>query len=1513
MTLHRTRALFARLLLACLAITGLARAADTDIASAPLFTSSNSLVKPNILFILDDSGSMAWDYLPDVANFSSTKYGKKTAQCNGVAYNPDIVYSPPRNADGTTQANASLSVITSVSDPTTQTTSQRSLSGTITMPATMTGTISVTVTGSNMTSSTYQQEQSVTIFNNGDSSRFFTGSVVSWTLSNSSTGTLVIDLSEGFNEGTGTFSSPRVGKGVPSSPIYYRYTGTQKALSYTYTSSGVITSTTFYRECNSAIGSDPGASVFTAVSVTASSTEAQNYANWYTYYRTRMLMTKAGISRAFVGLDNRYRIGYTTINERTATPGTNFLDVSDFDTTQKSSFYSRLFDADPGSNTPLRGALSKAGQYFANKARGQTTDPVQYSCQRNFAILSTDGYWNTGSESTSAPKYGPYKLDNITTVGQQDGSGTLRPMLDGETATSTTYETWTVTQVVTRRNETPTVTSTISGGTATLTITDSNGTSVYGTYNRLVRSFTADNGEMSHSGGVVTVDGIEHNLATGDLITVTGGSNSTLRATNVPITRISATRFTYPAPSASGSVGGSDYTFTPAMSAACSSGRGMRRQFIRLSNVTYSITRTASTTTSTQTATTVIEETTRTPYTRTVVSSDGVVSSDQTTTGTPVTSSTTLSSTVANGTPVTSSQVVTTNGSETANSLTLLEGVVVSTGTTCENSTPNDTSNGLSNGNSASMTVTVPGSTTVTPGGTVSTTLSSNTTESTRVTSAPSSNTSGGASNTLADVAMYYYMTDLRDSALNNCTGALGGNVCLNNVPGNTANAQRSFGDSAAWQHMTTFTLGLGVSGTLNFDPNYLTQTSGDFISILNRTKNWPAPSSGGVETIDDLWHAAVNGRGQYFSAGDPTSLANALTSALDSIKAITGAAAAASTSSLQPVEGDNDVFVAQFTSVKWIGDVLSYRIDPDVGTISTTAAWSAKAQLDAKDPATRSIYYPKSGALRAFTYANLTTDGFNSHFDGFCNKIGASGSGAPSQCASISDGDKALANAGANLVSYLRGTQTLSYYRPRDSRLGDIISASPLFVGKPAFKYTENNYQQFVTDNANRTAVVLSAANDGMLHAFSRATGEELWAFMPSFVLPNLYKLADNNYSNYHSYFVDGSPQVGDVYVPSGPYQGWRTIVIGGLNAGGKGYYALDVTNPASPRFLWEFTHTNLGLTFGNPVITKRADGTWIVAFTSGYNNNTNGGDGNGHLFILNAYTGAPITSIPTMLPDNTAAGDAINPSGLGKLNVWVDAVDNNTAQRFYAGDLKGNLWRFDLDGNVAPNGAALQLAKLTSPDGTAQSITTRPNLAEINYNGSTYPAVFVATGRYLGSTDAANTAVQSLYGIKDPLTGTGWGTVRTGNDLVPQTLSIGTNTSGLQTRVLDSQAVDWGTKAGWRLDFPGTGERVTVNPQLTINTLTVGTILPSSSVCTVGGESFLYRFDITTVGADNAVVGTYVGNVLIQGLTTVQLADGTIVTITTRSDATLQPDPTPPSLNPANLRRSSWRELAD
>jgi type IV pilus assembly protein PilY1 len=1498
--------------LAVLAFSPASHAADTDIASSPLSTSSPTAVKPNLMFTLDDSGSMGWKYMPDDIS-DSGKYGYWSSQCNGVAYNPAITYALPVDATGTAVAAGSLAVLDV--DPNLFVGTVRSITST----APTIGTGSKTVTLDSGSSGSYPIGDTVMFYSDTARGNWMLGTVTAW---NSTSRSLTINVTS--TSGTGALSNPRAARGE-AVPTYYSYTGSETKLNWTYNSSGAI-ATTFYNQCMSDIGSTPGSGVFTKKIVSSTSglaptvDERQNYANWYAYYQTRMEMMKAGISRAFKDIDSKYRVGFNTISNRSVT-GTEFLDIADFGTTQKSDFYTKLNAATPGSSTPLRGALSKIGQYFAKKRSGQTYDPIQYSCQKNFHVLSTDGYWNTGSETST---YGSFALDNTTAAGQQDASA-ARPMYDGATTTATTTETWSTASTTITSVPTPqTIVSTSTNTTTTTTPIKGWKQTQYslGTvYN------PTNNGSIARCGGgspcTITVTKNNHGYSTGNLVTISGASPAAYNGT-FAITRTGSNTFTYQLASRpSNNSGAGQSWYAPVNSpVGCGAGEGLlsAQQQNRDERAGAAVAVTVTTTTP-ATSTTVTTSVTTTPYTHTTTVVNGTTTVNTTLPGTPSTTNTPVT-TVVHGTPATASSSTSTpvtqystwvnSGSATTSCASTVPSPNPSTAVLLagpSNTTPVVVGPVLTGTTGPTTTNGSPGTPVVTGPTAVEGTHTSNTVTT----------TTGGSTDSLADIAMYYYKTDLRDASLGNCTGALGSgtNVCGNNVApqGN---------DVASWQHMTTFTLGLGLNGILKYDPNYLTQVTGDFNDVKQGTKDWPVPGgSKGAENIDDLWHAAVNGRGQYFSAGDPTTLATSLSGILAAIVEKIGSASGAAASNLQPVAGDNKLFVAQYVSGKWIGDVLALTIDPVSGVISPAISWSAKTQLNAMVAAgtPRNIYYFKkdvsgnTGVLRDFTYANLTADGLNGNVDSVCTK-----SPALSQCSTLVPADKTIANTGSNLVTWLRGGYN-AVYRPRESPLGDIVGGAPVFVSKPPFKYTENNYPAFITAQASRAGTVYVAANDGMLHAFDGATGNEKWAYMPSEVLPNLYKLADNAYASNHQYYVDGAPTIADIYVGGA----WKTILVGGLASGGRSYYALDITNPSSPVALWEFKDTHLGLTFGNPIITKRADGTWVVVFASGYNNNVSGGDGNGRMYVLNANTGAQITAIQTYTAVSTPAGTTTTPSGLSKLNAWVDSEIDNTAKRFYGGDLLGNVWRFDLDNLLAPNGAALRLAQLQAGSPTTpQPITTQLSLAEVTQSSVKYPVIYVGTGKYLGTSDLSNTAQQSVYALKDPLTGTGLGDVRAGTSLVAQTLTTTTDASGAKIRTASKNAVTWSTKNGWYVDLPSAGERVNVDPQLLFNTLTVAANIPSNDACTIGGESFLYRFDIGTGGSafnGSDTVGTWLGNTMIVGLSFVQLqkaggaaGSGDTITITVDNAGNTSTSKVPePSSSAGATKRTSWREIVN
>lgn len=728
-------------------------------------------------------------------------------------------------------------------------------------------------------------------------------------------------------------------------------------------------------------------------------------------------------------------------------------------------------------------------------------------------------------------------------------------------------------------------------------------------------------------------------------------------------------------------------------------------------------------------------------------------------------------------------------------------------------------------------------------------------------------------SDTLADVAMYYWNRDLRPTL-------------DNNVPPNSS-------DPAFWQHMSTFTVGLGVSGTLSYPSDLAALTSG--------AKTWPNPASGDQQKLDDLWHAAENGRGEFFNAADPDQFAQAMIDALNNIASRIGAAAANAVANPNIAAGSNQTFVASYDASTWSGEIRAYTIDPITGAISSTSSWSpdAQARLDARTTATSD------------TRKIATSTG-------------------PFQWTSLSAAQQALLNSattppgpsdGQTVLEFLRGWRGREMgnancngsatapclYRKRAHVLGDIINAGGVVVGAPLYHYLDAGYNTYITSKTNRAKALYQGANDGMLHAFDAATGAENWAYIPGLLLPTLRDLSKASGFT-HKYYVDATPAVADVdfgFVNGTTYTpNWQTILVGGLGKGGRGYYALNVTDPAgateatvAAKKLWEFTEDNMGFSFGKPVIVKtRATGEgWVVMLTSGYNNvpAANGGptgsttgDGKGHLYVLNAQTGALLKKID-ILPD---LGSVANPSGFTHISAYVNNTDlDNTVEYVYGGDLNGYIWRFDFTGPTVAswNVTTLPLAKLKDGLGNPQPVTTIPELGQaVGSAGKRYRMVFVGTGKYLGLSDISNTQVQSMYGLKDA--GIAAATIDGRGTLIQQTMT----TSGT-TRSATYSKVNLETTNGWLVDLPVSGERVNTHPALNFGVLAFTTNVPNDDACSIyGGSSWLNYLDYKTGGAIKLSTGAYstvsefLGNALASGVTAI-VADGTLRVTGVRSGA--------------------------
>jgi type IV pilus assembly protein PilY1 len=532
----------------------------------------------------------------------------------------------------------------------------------------------------------------------------------------------------------------------------------------------------------------------------------------------------------------------------------------------------------------------------------------------------------------------------------------------------------------------------------------------------------------------------------------------------------------------------------------------------------------------------------------------------------------------------------------------------------------------------------------------------------------------------------------------------------------------------------------------------------------------------------------------------------------------------------------------------------------------------------------------------------------------------------------------------GANLVNFLRGQRGLEnftanvaneLYRKRDHVLGDVVNGQPTYVKAPFATYSDTNYAAFAAANAGRKPMLYVAANDGMLHAFYAGTsdtdpqgGQEAWAIIPTAVLPNLYTLADANYQNVHRYFVDGTPTVSDVMDSS---NNWHTLLVGGLNDGGRSFYALDVTDPANPKGMWEFNWSStvcpsnpanavgntsdchLGLTFGHPVISKLSNGTWVVMVTSGYNNvnaTPQAGDGVGYLYVLNALTGQIIYKI------HTGVGDANTPSGLAQINNYVDkALLNNTTVYVYGTDLLGNIWRFDVNNTVPPAGVeATLVGTATDGSGTPQPITIRPELTQIG----SQPMLFVGTGELLGATDVSNVQIQSIYGIVDPVVGPATAYPNLRAALAPLSMTqVGSGLGAYRTIACNGTTAQCSSTNGWRVDLlpTGSGERVNVQMQLRSGTLIVGSNVPQISACSAGGYSWLnylnYSSGLAVSSSPGLAVSEEVANSLIVGLTIIQVTDGSKKAIATTSDAGVITQGIAVNSSAPTAKRVSWREI--
>lgn len=613
-----------------------------------------------------------------------------------------------------------------------------------------------------------------------------------------------------------------------------------------------------------------------------------------------------------------------------------------------------------------------------------------------------------------------------------------------------------------------------------------------------------------------------------------------------------------------------------------------------------------------------------------------------------------------------------------------------------------------------------------------------------------------------------------------------------------------------------------------------------------------------GNQMLED---AAGYGHGQYLQANSASQLTSALQSAISHVFASSSSSSSVATNSTR-LGTETRLYQARFNSLDWTGEVLTFSINSD-GSTQTTDSYPRSS-------------IPSAELREIFTYNPVTGAGVEFQWTGGVD--GTTGLSADQQTELHTNSSNVVDNLGIERVAYLRGDRsnerstnpqtgvTTGIFRARTSLLGDIVNSDPHYVGTPDFRYhllpgTEGEaYATFRNSTAyrNRTPMLYVGANDGMLHAFDASTMVENFAYVPNGVFTRLTELTSPDYN--HMYFVDGSPRSGDAYINGG----WKTVLVGGLGAGGKSIYALDITNPASfgaDKVLWEYSHANLGFTFSQPTIVRLRTGQWAAIFGNGYNSTVS--DPTAQLFIVNLADGSLIKRIDTGANINTLSSGTV-PGGLHNglsTPTPVDVDGDRITDYVYAGDLHGNLWKFDLtasqinswDVAYKSGQTPIPLFRAADASGNRQPITSR---VEVGSHSTSGRMIYFGTGKYLETGDntvPANPLVQTFYGIHDNDPNS-LNSPRTRSNLQQQQIIAERTEFERRVRAVSNNTVA-STQRGWYLDLVSPvngaeGERVVSNPILRAGRVIFTTLIPDPDPCSYGGTSWLMELDAQSGG---------------------------------------------------------------
>lgn len=760
---------------------------------------------------------------------------------------------------------------------------------------------------------------------------------------------------------------------------------------------------------------------------------------------------------------------------------------------------------------------------------------------------------------------------------------------------------------------------------------------------------------------------------------------------------------------------------------------------------------------------------------------------------------------------------------------------------------------------------------------------------------------------TLSDMAFYYWRNDLQPGINNAVVPLIKKSGPETFADGGTSVTIPQYwnpkNDPATWQHMVTYTIGYNNAATwpnINSNPMFNVAQKmygGDFAKAMVGTKLWRDPlNTNESGRQEELWHMAINSRGKFFPAQTDQDLIDAFkeiigTIIADSSRPITGFASTAASVK----NAGTTAFYSTYEPDGWKGGIASWTVAASTAALTANSAWGMTTVAPIRGRTTGDI-------LDTLTNADMGNRLILSYND-------STNAGVSFTWSTLSPAQQTLLNTlnsvpdtkGADRVDFIRGdrskegTTTSAPFRVRKSRGGDIVNSTLWYVGRPIQTYAYEQYRTFAATQRYRMPMIYVGSNDGMLHGFSAADGTEKMAYVPRGVIKNLPLLTDSNFDTTHQYFVDGAPMTGDVNIGTTALPDWRTMLVSSLGAGGKGYFVLDVTRPGytAGAETSNFTAANaanlvvmdrtdgadadIGHIFGDPVaqegnpqistqIARMNNGRWAVVMGNGPNST------NEDPVLLIQY----LDGDKALVKINAAStGTEASGNGLGTPRL-VDLNGDGSPDVIYAGDLRGNLWKFNVaHADATQWGVAFSSANCTActpfytavesaNTATRQPITAAPMVRE----NTDVKGMMVAfgTGRNMTEGDRTDVSVQTFYSMLDNTrykldTAVGINKGKVLIDTVVTPAAVGTNqrsTKLLQRtfngstiagqgsstgdsfwRMDNSQTpVNYTTHKGWYFELPVSGERVITHPEFYdgSDVIEIHSLVPGSGGNTVG-----------------------------------------------------------------------------